>query len=99
MLDVLIALMPAAVASVIIFGISSLFVILACVISAVAAEFVFNVICRKEQTIGDLSSAVTGLLLALNIPSTIPPVAGFHRRYLRDNRRKMPVRRYRSELR
>ena len=72
MLDVLIALMPAAVASVIIFGISSLFVILACVISAVAAEFVFNVICRKEQTIGDLSSAVTGLLLALNIPSTIP---------------------------
>ena len=66
MLDVLIALMPAAVASVIIFGISSLFVILACVISAVAAEFVFNVICRKEQTIGDLSSAVTGLLLALN---------------------------------
>lgn len=72
MLDVLIALLPAAVASVIIFGIKSLFVILTCVIAAMLSEFLFNLICKKEQTVSDLSSAVTGLLLALNIPSTIP---------------------------
>ena len=72
MLDVLIALLPAAVASVIIFGIKSLFVILTCVIAAMLSEFLFNLICKKEQTVSYLSSAVTGLLLALNIPSTIP---------------------------
>ena len=68
MLDVLIALLPAAVASVILFGFSSLMVILTCMAAAVLSELVFNLICKKEQTIGDLSSAVTGLLLALNLP-------------------------------
>ena len=72
MLDVLIALLPAAVASVIIFGFSSLIIILTCMAAAVLSELVFNLICKKEQTIGDLSSAVTGLLLALNLPATIP---------------------------
>ena len=72
MLDVLIALLPAAVASVILFGFSSLMVILTCMAAAVLSELVFNLICKKEQTIGDLSSAVTGLLLALNLPATIP---------------------------
>ncbi|MGN1119514.1 MAG: RnfABCDGE type electron transport complex subunit D, partial [Oscillospiraceae bacterium] len=72
MLDVIIALLPAAVMSVVIFGIKSLFVIVTCVAAAMLSEFLFNLICKKEQTVSDLSSAVTGLLLALNIPSTIP---------------------------
>lgn len=72
MLDVIIALLPAAIAGCIIFGLSSLWVILTCVISAVLFEFLFNYITKRTQTIGDLSAVVTGLLLALNLPSNTP---------------------------
>ena len=72
MLDVIIALLPAAVAGIILFGLSALWVILACVVSAVAAEFLFNLIARKEQTVGDLSAVVTGLLLAMNLRADVP---------------------------
>ena len=72
MLDVIIALVPAAIASVIIFGPRSIAVIAACVISCVGFEALFNVIVKKKQTIGDLSAVVTGLLLALNLPVSIP---------------------------
>ena len=72
MLDVIIALVPASVAAVLIFGLRSLAVIAVCVAAAVLSEFLFNLICKKERTVGDLSAVVTGLLLALNIPSTIP---------------------------
>ena len=72
MRDVLIALAPATVAGVVIFGLRSLLVILACVASCVAFEALFNKIVNKEQTIGDLSAIVTGLLLALNLPANLP---------------------------
>lgn len=72
MLDVIIALVPAAIASVIIFGPRSIAVIAACVISCVGFEALFNVIVKKKQTIGDLSAVVTGILLALNLPVSIP---------------------------
>lgn len=72
MRDVLIALAPATVAGVVIFGLRSLLVILACVASCVAFEALFNKIVNKEQTIGDLSAVVTGLLLALNLPANLP---------------------------
>lgn len=72
MLNVIIALLPATAAGVILFGISALLVIGVTVLSAVAAEFIFNLIIKKEQTIGDLSAVVTGLLLALNLPANIP---------------------------
>ena len=72
MLDVLIALLPATVASVVIFGLQSLVVIAACVITALVGEAVFNLICKKKQTIGDLSAVVTGLLLALNLSTHVP---------------------------
>ncbi len=72
MLDVLIALAPAAVASIIIFGIRSLFLMAAGVCSAVLAEFIFNKIVKKDCTVGDLSAAVTGLILALNVPASLP---------------------------
>ena len=72
MRDVLIALAPAAIAGTVIFGLRSLLVIAVCVASCVLLEALYNRITKKDQTIGDLSAAVTGLLLALNLPSTVP---------------------------
>lgn len=72
MLDVLIALLPATVAGVIIFGLRALLVVAVTVASCVGFEALFNLIAKKEQTVGDLSAAVTGLLLALNLPANIP---------------------------
>ena len=72
MRDVLISLIPAAAAGTVIFGLRALLVIAVCVICCVGFEALFNVIAKKEQTVGDLSAAVTGLLLALNLPSNIP---------------------------
>ncbi len=69
MADVLIALAPAAIASVVLFGIAALIRIIICVASAVLSEFLFNLICKKPQTIGDLSAIVTGLLLAFSLPA------------------------------
>ena len=72
MLDVVIAMLPAAVAGVIIFGIKALWVILTCVISSVLAEALFNLCVHKKQTVGDFSAVVTGLLLALNLSTNVP---------------------------
>ena len=72
MRDVLIALAPATVAGCVIFGFRSLLVIAVCVLTAVLFEAGFNLIVKKKQTVGDLSAAVTGLLLALNLPANIP---------------------------
>ena len=71
MRDVLIALIPASIAAIVIFGWYSLALIAISVASAVLSEFVFNLICKKEQTIYDLSAAVTGLILALNLPTSV----------------------------
>ena len=67
MRDVVIALMPASVAAVIFFGLKAAIMIAVCVGTAVVSEFLFNLICKKKQTVGDLSAVVTGLLLALNL--------------------------------
>lgn len=72
MLDVVISLLPATVAGMVLFGISAFFVIAVTVAVAVGVEYLFNLITKKEQTIGDLSAVVTGLLLALNLPANIP---------------------------
>lgn len=72
MLDVIIALLPAAVAGCIIFGIRSLFVMLTSVAAAVLAELLFCLACKREITIYDLSAIVSGLILALSLPVTMP---------------------------
>lgn len=72
MRDVLIALLPAAIAGTVIFGLRSLLVIAVCVVCCVGFEALFNLIVKKEQTVGDLSAAVTGLLLALNLSVDTP---------------------------
>ena len=71
MLDVLIALTPAAIASVILFGLKALLIIATSVVSAAVSEFLFNLACKKAQTIGDLSAIVTGLILALCLPAKV----------------------------
>ena len=72
MRDVLISLLPVTVAGVVIFGFKALLPIIVCVACCVGFEALFNVITKREQTVGDLSAAVTGLLLALNVPANIP---------------------------
>lgn len=69
MLDVLIALLPATIASIIFFGVNALLIILTCTICSVLFEFLFQKLCKRPVTINDLSAAVTGLLLALNLPA------------------------------
>ena len=70
--DVLIALIPALIAGTVIFGPRALIPSTVCIICCVGFEALFNLIAKKEQTAGDLSAAVTGLLLALNLPATVP---------------------------
>ena len=72
MRDVLVALIPVAGAGIMIFGLRALLVIAVCVASCVGFEALFNYIVKKEQTIGDCSAAVTGLLLALALPAGVP---------------------------
>ena len=72
MLDVLIALLPATIAGVVIFGLKALLVVAVCVAACVGFEYLFNLIAKKEQTIGDFSAAVTGLLLGLNLSTETP---------------------------
>ena len=72
MLDVLIALVPALVASVVLFGFRALAVTAVSVCSCVVFEFLSRKAMRRPNTIGDLSAAVTGMILAFNLPSTIP---------------------------
>ena len=67
MLDVLIALAPAAVAAVVFFGLHAFLMMAVSVATAVLSEYIYNRIVKKEQTVGDLSAVVTGLLLALTL--------------------------------
>lgn len=72
MRDVVISLLPATVAGCILFSLNAFILIIACVLSCVLCEYIFNLVIKKAQTISDLSAVVTGLLLALNIPATTP---------------------------
>lgn len=72
MLDVIFALLPAAVVSVIYFGIKAFSVIATTVLSCVLFEYLSRKILKRSNTLGDLSAVVTGLILAFNLPSTIP---------------------------
>lgn len=72
MLLVILALLPATAFGIYNFGARALLLILLTVGSCVLSEFVFNVIVHKKNTIDDLSAVVTGLLLALNLPVSLP---------------------------
>ena len=79
MLDVIIALLPAVVVAVLNFGLNTLLVIAASVASAVFFEWGYRKFMKKHDTIGDLTAALTGLLLALTLSPQAPwwmPVIG-----------------------
>lgn len=80
MLYVIIALLPTTLFGVfnytsmfgLKYGIRTILLIVACVTVCVISEYLFNKITKKPNTVGDLSAIVTGLILALNLPVTLP---------------------------
>lgn len=72
MFTVVASLIPECVYGVVIFGIPALITILASVASSVLFEFLFNLLAKKKQTVSDGSAIITGILLALVLPPTIP---------------------------
>lgn len=72
MLCVIIALLPATVFGIINFGPRALLLVVVSIASCMASEWVYEKIVHKKSTVADLSSVVTGLLLALNLPHTLP---------------------------
>ena len=72
MLNVIIALLPALIAAVIIFGLRALTLTVICCTACVLFEWLFCLITKKESTISDLSAIVTGMLLAFNLPVDLP---------------------------
>ncbi|HIY03991.1 MAG TPA: RnfABCDGE type electron transport complex subunit D [Candidatus Anaerotignum merdipullorum] len=79
MRDVIIALIPATAAGIFFFGIPALILILVSIVSCVFFEWLYEKLMKKPVTISDLSAVVTGLLLALNLPSGAPiwiPIVG-----------------------
>ena len=79
MLDVIIALCPAVIAMVLLYGFYPLFLTVLSVATAVFCEWAFNLVTRRPQSVRDLSAVVTGIILALNLPPVVPfyvPIVG-----------------------
>jgi len=79
MLDVVIALIPATIAAVVFFRWNAVLIILASVLSAVVTEALIQKLMKREITIGDWSAVITGMLLAFNLPPSVPlwiPIIG-----------------------
>lgn len=72
MLYVILALLPTTFFGIYNFGIRALILILVTIATCVVSEYVYNRIVHKKNTLTDLSAVVTGLLLALNLPATLP---------------------------
>jgi len=72
MRNVLIALIPCVVAAIGFFGFNALMVLVVSTLSAMAAEYLWQIATRQKVRVGDLSAAVTGLILGLNLPATAP---------------------------
>ncbi len=72
MLSVIIALMPVTVYGVVLFGVPALLLVLVSVGTAVASEAAFRAVIKEDIRIGDLSAIVTGLLVALIVPPSLP---------------------------
>ena len=72
MLMVIIGLLPSLLVSTYVFGFRVITLSAVCVIASVGFEWIWNTLMKKPQTAGDLSAAVTGLLIAFNVPSGLP---------------------------
>ncbi len=69
---VLIALIPSFLVSIYVFGMRVILLTLVCVVASMGFEWLYNKLMHRRQTVGDLSSAVTGVLIAFNVPSSFP---------------------------
>lgn len=79
MLDVIIALLPATIFGIYIFGASAAITVAITVVTCIVAEYLYQKLMKQKVTVGDLSAIVTGLLLALNLPAKVPfwlPILG-----------------------
>ncbi len=72
MLDVIIAMVPALIASVWLFGVRALYITAVCVLSCILGELIFELITKRDLTITDLSAVVTGVMLSFNLPVDVP---------------------------
>jgi electron transport complex protein RnfD len=72
MLNVIIALVPAMIASVIFFRMRAVYVTGSCVITCVISEWFCNLIRKKPNSLGDLSAVITGIILAFSVPPALP---------------------------
>lgn len=72
MIYVIIALLPTSIFGIFNFGLRALLLIAVCIVTCVASEWIFEKIVHKKSTINDFSAVLTGLLLALNLPYTLP---------------------------
>lgn len=71
MIDILIALAPATIAAIVLFGAKAAVIISLCVSTSIFSEFVFNLLAKRQHTVTDLTAVVTGLLLALNLSTNV----------------------------
>ncbi|MEF9921945.1 MAG: RnfABCDGE type electron transport complex subunit D [Anaerovoracaceae bacterium] len=69
---VLIALVPSFLVSIYVFGMRVILLSLVCIVASMGFEWLYNKLLHKRQTVQDLSAAVTGLLIAFNVPSSLP---------------------------
>ncbi len=69
---VLIALTPSFLVSIWVFGARVISLTVVCALACVAFEWLYNKLMKKQQTVGDLSAVVTGVLIAFNVPSGLP---------------------------
>ena len=74
MLDVIIALCPALIASFVFFGPRALILVAVTVLSCVLSEYISRKVMKRDNTVPDLSCIVTGLLLAFNLPVSLNPL-------------------------
>ncbi|HKK94764.1 MAG TPA: RnfABCDGE type electron transport complex subunit D [Anaerovoracaceae bacterium] len=72
MANVLVAMAPAFAVGIYVFGLRVISLTLVCVLASVGFEWLYNKMLHKQQTAGDLSAAVTGVLIAFNVPSSLP---------------------------
>ncbi len=69
---VIISLLPATAYGIWQFGFNAALLVAVCIASCVVTELLFEIITKRKKTVSDLSAVLTGLLLALNLPSSAP---------------------------
>ena len=72
MLDVVLALMPALAVGIVKYGVQALILTAVSVLSAVATEYLYSLVMNKRNTVVDCSAMVTGILLAMTLPASVP---------------------------